>query len=61
MWGDTLHYDNGTKVSGLHTHTSKHHGVTLVDSEVCTHQYIKILTVCLCVTEVGCSWGGTRL
>ena len=24
------------------------------------HQYIKILT-CVCVTEVGCSWGGTRL
>ena len=24
-------------------------------------QYIKILTVCLRVTEVGCSWGGTRL
>ena len=23
-------------------------------------QYIKILTVCLCVTEVGCLWGGTR-
>ena len=27
-----------------------------------SYQYIKILTcVCLCVTEVGCSWGGTRL
>ena len=29
------------------------------------YQYIKILTVCLsvrvCVTEVGCSWGGTRI
>ena len=31
------------------------------------YQYIKILTVCLCVSvcvcvmEVGCSWGGTRL
>ena len=26
------------------------------------YQYIKILTcVCVCVTEVGCSWGGTRL
>ena len=29
------------------------------------YQYIKMLTVCvsvcLCVTEVGCLWGGTRL
>ena len=33
--------------------------------EAPSYQYIKILTVCLsvcvCVTEAGCLWGGTRL